>query len=70
MTVYNYSKLLGKMKENGMSQDELAKSIGRNIATLNGKLNNRGCFTQRDIAAICDVLDIAPHDIPEYFFAH
>lgn len=70
MMVYNYSKLLGAMKEHGISQDELARRIGRNLATLNGKLNNRSCFTQRDIAAICDALEIAPHDIPDYFFAH
>ena len=70
VTVYNYNKLLGKMKESGISQEELARGIGRNTATLSGKLNNKSCFTQRDIAAICDVLKIAPHDIPEYFFAH
>lgn len=67
---YDYSKLLGKMKEKNITQDILAKLIGLQPPTLSQKLNNKAKFKQAEISKICDVLDIDAGEIGLYFFAH
>ena len=65
---FNYSKLLGRIKECGFTQLTLAEAIGISKATLNAKLNNQYFFTQPEIIAICKVLGIAHKEIPIYFY--
>lgn len=66
---FNYSKLLGRMRECGFTQAELAKAIGINKATLSAKLNNRFSFSQEEILAICKLLNISISEIGDYFYA-
>ena len=66
---YNYSKLLGRIKECGFTQETLASAIGMNKSTLSSKLNGRYPFTAKDIDNICKVLDISNDKIGVYFFA-
>ncbi len=66
---FNYSKLLGRMRECGFTQAALAVAIGVNKGTLCAKLNNQYYFTQSEIIAICKVLNIPHKEIPTYFFA-
>lgn len=66
---FDYSKLLGRMREYGYTQEKLAKAIGINESTLNGKLNNKTYFTTVDIDKICKLLDISNADIGAYFYA-
>lgn len=66
---FNYSKLLGRIRENGFTQATLADAIGISKFTLNAKLNNQYFFTQSEIIAICKVLSIPHKEIPIYFFA-
>lgn len=66
---YNYSRLLGRMKERGITQEGLSTEIGVNESTLNSKLNNKYGFKQNEMDAICKVLDISPEEIGAYFFA-
>ena len=61
--VYNYSKLLGRIKEKGFTLEALAKKIGLNVSTLSKKLNNKSEFHQDEIKKICRVSDIGT-----YFF--
>lgn len=65
---YNYSKLLGRIKECGLTQELLAKAIGKNISTVSSKFNGRYAFTQKEIDEICKVLDISNYEIGDYFF--
>lgn len=65
---YNYSKLLGRMKERGLTQGILATEIGVNEGTLNSKLNNKFGFKQNEMDAICKALDIPNDEIGDYFF--
>lgn len=67
---FNHSKLLGRMKECGYTQERLAKAIGINESTLNTKLNGRGYFSQPEMDSICRELGISINDIGKYFFAH
>ncbi len=65
---FNHSKLLGKAKERGYTQEMIAQHIGINKGTLNAKLNNKNTFTTDEMASICELLSIPACDIGEYFF--
>ena len=65
---YNYSKLLGRIRECGFTQAELAKKIGINKGTLSAKLNNQFFFTTKEILAIGTALNIPKSEIGDYFF--
>lgn len=66
---FNYSKLLGRMRECGFTQEQLAKAIGINKGTLSAKLNNRFSFSQEEILTICKLLNISICEISNYFYA-
>ena len=65
---FNYSKLLGKMKECGYTQERLAKALGISPCTLNQKLKNKASFTQREIHSICVLLNICGEEVFAVFF--
>ena len=65
---FDYSKLLGKIKEKGFTQEEFAKCIGMAPSTFTLRLSCGGYFRQPEIVESCDVLEIAYKDIPVYFF--
>ena len=69
MAVFNYSALLGLMREKGYTQEDLAEEIGISLSQLSAKLNGRYPFKQTDIQNIVDALGILPTDIGRYFFA-
>lgn len=66
---FNYSKLLGRIKEYGYTQETLAVAIGINPSTFSQKVNNAAFFTQREIKKICAILEIPKDEIGAYFFA-
>lgn len=66
---FNHSKLLGRIRECGFTQEQLAKAIGISKATLSAKLNNQFYFTAKEMYDICEVLNIPLSEISEYFFA-
>lgn len=65
----NYAKLLGKIRECRITQEQLATAIKKNKSTLSAKLNGRTPFTTDEIDNICRVLDIGNDEIGSYFFA-
>ena len=69
MTQFNYSALLGLIREKGHTQESLAAASGISLSMLSAKLKGRYPFKQTDIQSISDVLGIAPSDIGHYFFA-
>ena len=66
---FNHSKLLGKIRECGFTQESLATAIGVNKCTLSAKLKNKNSFTTAEITDICRLLDISKYEIGDYFFA-
>lgn len=66
--LFDYSKLKGKIKEKGLTQEELANKIEIDKSTLSLKINNQSVFTQEEIFKIINILEIAPEEIEEYFF--
>ena len=67
--VFEYGKLLGRIREKGYTQAQLAKLVGMTPGTLSMKLNNLAYFKQTEIANICAVLEIPDCELRAYFFA-
>lgn len=66
--VFDYSKLLGKIKECGFTQETLAKHIGIAESSMCLKLNNKAYFRQPEVSLICEALKIETGEIGVYFF--
>lgn len=65
---YNYSKLLGKIKEMYDTQEKFALALGIGRVSLSQRLNGKLEFSQNEILKSCDLLKIKKKDIPLYFF--
>ena len=63
-----YNKLRGRIIEICGSQAEFSKKIGQSEQSITAKLSGRSSFTQGNIIAWCEVLDIDQNDIGNYFF--
>ena len=70
MERYDYRKLLGKMREQKVTQEVLAEKVGISATSMNLSLNNKRDFRQEEILVICESLDISLSDIPTYFFTN
>lgn len=66
--IYDYSSLLGKIKECGFTQETFAKAVGISESTLNLKLNNNASFKQKEIKKASNILGIPTGKIGLYFF--
>lgn len=65
---FDYSKLLGRIRECGFTQETLAKHIGIAKSSMCLKLNNKANFTHPEVFLICAALKIAISEIGVYFF--
>lgn len=65
---FDYSKLLGKFREKGITQETLAEKIGISPGSMSAKLNNKTFFKQREIIEICAELGLLVSEIGVYFF--
>lgn len=65
---FDYSKLLGRIKECGFTQETLAKHIGIAESSMCLKLNNKANFKQCEIFLISNALEIESDEIGVYFF--
>lgn len=66
--MYNYSKLLGLMREKGITQEELAKKIGISSTTLNKRLKNNSQFQQDEMKKILSTLGLTIEDVVPIFY--
>jgi transcriptional regulator with XRE-family HTH domain len=66
--VIEYGKLLGRIREKGFTQEQLANLVGMTPGTMSMKLNNQAYFKQKEIIEISDALGIPYSEIGEYFF--
>lgn len=69
MEHYNYNRLLGKMRERGLTQVMLAKQLDISETSLNLSLNNKRDFKQDEMVKACEILGIPLSDVADYFFA-
>jgi len=68
MIIYDYSKLLGRIKEKYGTRENLIKKITISLTSLNLRLNNQLKFNQQDITELSEALEIPEEEIPLYFF--
>lgn len=67
----NVNKLKGKIVEQGLSIEYVAKKIGIDRSSLYRKLNNEGeTLTIKEANAIVKVLDIPPNEALDIFFGN
>lgn len=65
---YDYRKLLGRIVEVYGTQYSFAEAMGLSEHSLSVKLNNRRNFKQTEIKKACELLNIAPSEMSDYFF--
>lgn len=70
MPKFDYSRLLGLIREKGYTQESLAAKANISYSQLSAKLNGRYPFKQSDIQSISSILNIAVSDIGYYFFCN
>ncbi len=66
---YDYSKLLGKIKEKCGSHGKFATALGLSERSLSLKLNGKREWKQTEIETAINLLNVNAKDIPIYFFA-
>lgn len=64
----SYSKLRGRIRERYKSQAAFAEALGKSICSVNLKLNGKVDWSASEIRTTCELLDIQPAEIPQYFF--
>ena len=65
---YDYSKIKGKIRELGLTQDEFAKYIGITQQTLSKRFENSRPFTQPEIDKTMKLFQEPLENIHKYFF--
>ena len=65
--MFDYSKLLGRMKEKGITQEMAASKIGISANSFRNKIKGRTYFTVGEIWALALLLDVT-EDLGPYFF--
>lgn len=65
---FAYNKLRGRIVEVCGTQSEFAKRVGQSEQIVSAKLAGNSSFTQENIIAWSNVLNIDQNDIGNYFF--
>lgn len=65
---FEYSKLLGRIKEKYSTQANFAKVMDLSERSISQKINGKCGWKQQEIARACRVLNIEVENIPEFFF--
>lgn len=63
-----YWKLRGRFHSCGYRDQEVAEYIGIGRDTMSARMNGHQPWTSKEIAAICELLDIRQDEIGELFF--
>lgn len=65
---FDYSKLRGRIREKFEVEYIFADKIGMSTTTLSSRFNNHTYFTGEEIYEACNVLEISPIELGDYFF--
>lgn len=67
--MYDYTKLQERIREKFGSPEKFAERLGRSAVYVYARIETpQVSLKQTEITAWCEALDIAPEEIPEYFF--
>ena len=65
----NAHKLLGKIKERGLTIAEAAQKSGMSLSSLRRKMSGDSQFTREEIDRICITLELSNDDLLAVFFS-
>ena len=65
---FDFSKLKGRIKEKGYTQENVAKRLNVSVSTFNLKINGNAFFTQEELYEMSNMLEIPKEDFYNYFF--
>lgn len=65
---FEHSKLKGRIKEKGFTQEDVAKHINIAPSTFSTKINGAVFFNQDEIELIANFLEVPNERYKEYFF--
>ena len=65
---FDYEKLKERIKRKYDTFADFATAMGIKKRTFSLKISNVGTFTSMEIDKACNLLDIKPHEIADYFF--
>ena len=63
-----YGMLRERIKQVYTTQQAFAVAMGKNIVSINAKLNGKADWTSKEIEKACMLLNISMADMPNYFF--
>lgn len=66
--IYNYSKLRGLIRENGLTQKEFAKAIGISATQLYERFGNRVHFDQVEMDRAMELFKLPITQLSDVFF--
>lgn len=69
MPEMDYSGLYGKLKQNRLTQKEVAARLGISANSLYLKLSGQSPFRTCEIVQMCQILHIDGDEIGKYFFS-
>ena len=69
MPEMDYSGLYGKLKQNSLTQKEVATELGITANSLYLKLSGKSPFRTSEIVRLCKILHIDENEIGRYFFS-
>ena len=67
----NVNMLKGKIKENDMTQEDVANKIGLSLSRFNAKLNETGGdeFSIGEVRSMKNLFKLQPEQVDQIFFA-
>lgn len=67
----NINMLKGKIKENDMTQEDVANKIGLSLSRFNAKLNEKGGaeFSLGEVQSMKKLFKLEPEQVDQIFFA-
>lgn len=64
----NFTRLRGRIKGEGLTEDQLASRIGISKSTMSEKLNEKSEFSRKEIYLISRELKLSEAELNDYFF--
>lgn len=63
--------LKGKLRENALSQEEIAEKMGISLSRFNAKINGRGGaqFVLGEVQSLKKILDLTAEQVDQIFFS-
>lgn len=67
----NTNLLKGKMRENALTQEDMARKMGISLSRFNAKLNERGGaeFSLGELQTLKSILSLTSKQVDQIFFA-